>query len=284
MIPLVQKQYHKKQVYKFGLLVNLPIEARLKYEEYLLALVKRVGFLIRKSLIFDGLFEENYKKVIRTDNDFNYDFESIIKLIEAKIVYELKAFLKKITHVAILAEKFNYKAVEKSLNGIKKSIPTLRNAKVRDEMKMWVSENVRLIKTIPEKMLTKVEEIVYTAVRTGVTHIELSKRLVESFGIAKKRAIIIARDQINKLHGNLTRVRNLELGIVEYKWSTSKDERVRHSHEVLDNKICSWTDVNIYKNNINDKKQLQRLSINATLSNPSQDILCRCTSIPIINI
>ena len=149
---------------------------------------------------------------------------------------------------------------------------------------MWVSENVRLIKTIPEKMLTKVEEIVNTAVRTGVTHIELSKRLVESFGIAKKRAIIIARDQINKLHGNLTRVRNLELGITEYKWSTSKDERVRHSHEVLDNKICSWLDFNIYKNNINDKKQLQRLSINATLSNPSQDILCRCTSIPIINI
>lgn len=271
-------------MYKFGLLVNLPIEARLKYEEYLLALVKRVSFLIKKSLVIDGVFTEDYKKLIRTDNDFNYDFENIIKLIEAKIVSELNLFLKRIARVAVLTEKFNYKAVEKSLNGVKKSIPTLRNAKVQGEMKMWVSQNVRLIKTIPEKMLTKVEEIVYTAVRTGVTHIELSKRLVESFGIAKKRAIIIARDQINKLSGNLTRVRNLELGITEYKWSTSKDERVRHSHEVLDDKICSWLDVNIYKNNINDKKQLQRLSINATLSNPAQDILCRCVSIPIINI
>lgn len=270
-------------MHKFGLLVNSPVEVRLKYEEYLLALVEKVSFLIKKSLVIDGVFEKDYKKLIRAD-DFNSDFENIIKFIESKIAIELTAFLKRITRVAVLTEKFNYKAVEKSLNGIKKSIPTLRNAKVQGEMKMWVSQNVRLIKTIPEKMLTKVEDIVYTAVRTGVSYTELSKRLVESFGIAKKRAIIIARDQINKLCGNLTRARNLELGITEYKWSTSKDERVRHSHEVLDKKICSWIDVNIYKNNINDKTQLQRVSINATLSNPSQDILCRCTSIPIINI
>lgn len=271
-------------MHKLGLLVNLPVEARLKYEEYLLALVKKVSFLIKKSLVIDGVFEEDYKKLIRIDNEFNYDFENIIKLIEAKIVSELNAFLKRIARIAVLTEKFNYKAVEKSLNGIKRSIPTLRNTKVQSEMRMWVSQNVRLIKTIPEQMFTKVEEIVYTAVRAGVSHTELSKRLVESFGVAKKRAVIIARDQINKLNGNLTRVRNLELGIVEYKWSTSKDERVRHSHEVLDNKICSWTDVNIYKNNINDKKQLQRSSIKATLTDPSVDVLCRCTSIPIINI
>ena len=178
-------------MHKLGLLVNLPVEARLKYEEYLLALVKKVSFLIKKSLVIDGVFEEDYKKLIRIDNDFNYDFENIIKLIEAKIVSELNLFLKRISRVAVLTEKFNYKAVEKSLNGVKKSIPTLKNTHVQNEMRMWVSENVRLIKTIPEKMLTKVEEIVYTAVRTGVTHIELSKRLVESFGIAKKRAIII---------------------------------------------------------------------------------------------
>ncbi len=34
-----------------GLLVNLPVEASLKYEEYLLALVKKVSFLIKKSLV-----------------------------------------------------------------------------------------------------------------------------------------------------------------------------------------------------------------------------------------
>jgi SPP1 gp7 family putative phage head morphogenesis protein len=279
-------------VYKLGLLVNLPIEARLKYEEYLLALVRKVSFLIKKSLVIDGVFTEDYKKLIRTDNEFNYDFENIIKLIEAKIVSELNLFLKRISRVAVLTEKFNYKAVEKSLNGVKKSIPALKNTHVQNEMRMWVSENVRLIKTIPEKMLTKVEEIVYTAVRTGVTHTELSKRLVESFGLAKKRAIIIARDQINKLSGNLTRVRNLELGIIEYKWSTSKDERVRHSHEVLEGKTCSWENVDVYKSVdksvdkgvYNSKKWLQRKSIGGTISHPSQDVLCRCTSIPIIKI
>ena len=271
-------------MYKLGLLVNFPTQAQLNYEKYLLALVKKVSFLIKKSLVINTIFEEDYKKLIRIDNDFNSDFENIIKLIESKIAIELNVFLKRITRTAVLTEKFNYKAVEKSLNGIKKSIPTLRNTKVQGEMKMWVSQNVRLIKTIPEKMLMRVEEIVYTSVRTGLSHKDLSKQLVESFGTSKKRAVIIARDQINKLNGNLTRVRNLELGIIEYKWSTSIDDRVRHSHTVLEGKICSWTDVNIYKDSVDAKKWLQRSSINATLTDPSVDILCRCASIPIINI
>jgi SPP1 gp7 family putative phage head morphogenesis protein len=274
-------------MYKLGLLVNHPVEACLKYEEYLLALVRKVSFLIKKSLVIDDVFEEDYRKLIRVD-DFNSDFENIIKLIESKIVIELNVFLKRITRTAVLTEKFNYKAVEKSLNGIKKSIPTLRNTKVQGEMKMWVSQNVRLIKTIPEKMLLKVEEIVYTAVRTGLSHKDLSKQLVESFGASKKRAVIIARDQINKLNGNLTRARNLELGIIEYKWSTSIDDRVRHSHAVLESKICSWENVDVYKSVDksvdNSSKWLQRSSIGATMHHPSQDVLCRCTSIPIIDI
>ena len=279
-------------MHKLGLLVNLPVEARLKYEEYLLALVRKVSFLIKKSLVINGtsgnsVFEEDYRKLIRVD-DFNSDFEKIIKLIESKIAIELNVFLKRITRIAVLTEKFNYKAVEKSLNGVKKSIPTLRNTKVQGEMKMWVSENVRLIKTIPEKMLTKVEEIVHTAARSGLSYKDLSKQLTDSFGVSKRRAVIIARDQINKLSGNLTRVRNLELGIVEYKWSTSKDERVRHSHEVLEGKICSWENVDVYKsvdkNVHNWRKWLQRSSISATIHHPSQDVLCRCTSIPILRI
>jgi len=274
-------------VHKLGLLVILPVAARLKYEEYLLALVRKVSFLIKKSLVIDGVFEEDYRKLIRAD-DFNSDFENIIKFIESQIAIELTAFLKRITRTAVLTEKFNYKAVEKSLNGIKKSIPTLGNTKVQGEMKMWVSENVRLIKTIPEKMLTGVEEIVYTAARSGLSYKDLSKQLTDSFDISKRRAVIIARDQINKLSGNLTRVRNLELGIIEYKWSTSKDERVRHSHEVLEGKICSWENINVYKSVDksvdNSRKWLQRLSIGGTLHHPSQDVLCRCTSIPILRI
>ena len=51
-------------MHKLGLLVNLPVEARLKYEEYLLALVKKVSFLIKKSLVIDGVFEEEDKQLL----------------------------------------------------------------------------------------------------------------------------------------------------------------------------------------------------------------------------
>lgn len=270
-------------MYKTGLLVNLPSEANNKYEEDLLALVRAISFLINESLVSNDSFEDDYKKLVKI-GEFNSDFENRIKLIESQIAIELKFFLKKITHASISTDKFNYKAVEKSLNGIKKSVPTIQNIKVRNEIKMWVSENVRLIKTIPEQMLTKVEEIVYTAIRTGLSYKELSKQLIDSFSIPKKRAVIIARDQINKLSGNLTRARNLELGIAEYKWLTSRDDRVRHSHEVMEGMICSWKNVDVYKTTDASKKWLQRSSIGGTINHPSRDVLCRCTSIPIIKI
>ena len=277
---------------KFGVITDLPTEARIKYEEDLLILVEKVSFIIRKSLINDSTFKEQYTELLKVNNRVDTEsneppentYEYVIKAIEAKIILILNAFFKRITRAAVLTNKINYKSVEKSVNDLKKSIPALIDTNIQTEMRMWVSQNVRLIKTIPEKMLAQAEDIIFEAIRTGVSHKELSNRLIESLEIPKKRAVIIARDQINKLNGKLTRERNLKLGITEYKWITCNDERVRHSHEVLHNKICSWLNVRIYKDNVDDKKELQRTSINATLSNPSEDVLCRCSSIPIIKI
>ena len=266
-----------------GLRVAIPLNVSIKYEKYLLNLVNRISLIVKKELLYNSFFSQQFEGQIRLD-DFNEDFEKVIKFIETKIVVELDNFLKRIVNIAILTDKVNQIAVEQSFNGLKKTVPNITNTIIRSEIKMWVSENVRLIKTIPEKMLTQVENIVYEATRTGVSYKELSKQLFESFDISRKRANIIARDQINKLNGNLTRARNLELGIKEYKWSTSKDERVRHSHEVLDGKTCSWEDSNVYKSVDNSESWLKRSSIKATLSHPSQDVLCRCSSIPIIEL
>jgi SPP1 gp7 family putative phage head morphogenesis protein len=128
------------------------------------------------------------------------------------------------------------------------------------------------------------------SIRSGETHKALASKLFEAFDISKKRAVVIARDQINKLNGNLTKARNLELGITEFKWSTSVDDRVRRSHAVLQGRICSWHDSTIVKptesgiTDINFNKWLKRTSLNATIYQPGEDIQCRCSSIPILNI
>jgi hypothetical protein len=52
---------------------------------------------------------------------------------------------------------------------------------------------------------------------------------------------------------------------------------------VLEDKICSWKDANIYKDK-EEQKWKKRDGVKAVLLHPGQDILCRCTSVAIINI
>jgi hypothetical protein len=48
--------------------------------------------------------------------------------------------------------------------------------------------------------------------------------------------------------------------------------------------VYKSVDKSVDKGVYNSKKWLQRKSIGGTISHPSQDVLCRCTSIPIIKI
>ncbi len=51
---------------------------------------------------------------------------------------------------------------------------------------------------------------------------------------------------------------------------------------MLEGKVCSWNDAEIYKNAEADKKWKSRASIGGVNLHPSQDIMCRCTSVAII--
>lgn len=84
-----------------------------------------------------------------------------------------------------------------------------------------VAENVALIRSIPQQYLTQVEGAVMRSVRQGRDLGPLAKELREQYGVTKRRAALIARDQSNKATADMTRARQVEKG---YKaiW--------RHSH------------------------------------------------------
>ena len=52
---------------------------------------------------------------------------------------------------------------------------------------------------------------------------------------------LIARDQLGKLHGQINRRKQESLGIDEYEWETSHDERVRESRRERQGKVFSWS-------------------------------------------
>ena len=88
-------------------------------------------------------------------------------------------------------------------------------------------KNVALIKTIPSQYFDKIQSLVSENVDAGMLTRDFAKQLREISDVSKKRARLIANDQVNKLTGKLNEVRQRNLGVEEYIWRTSQDSRVR---------------------------------------------------------
>lgn len=102
----------------------------------------------------------------------------------------------------------------------------------RDVVNSVVHENVSLIKSIAQQHLGKVEGAVMRSVQTGRDLGQLTKDLQEQFGVTKRRAAFIARDQSNKATASLTRARQIEIGVEQAIWVHSGGgKHPRPSHE-----------------------------------------------------
>lgn len=130
------------------------------------------------------------------------------------------------------------------------------------------AENVGLIKSIPARFFDEVEQTVLRQFRSGQRASDIAPEIAQRFAVSRKRAAFISRDQVSKLNGDLTRMRQVELGIPGYIWRTSQDERVRPDHAKLDGTEQSWD-----KPPIVDERTGRR-------AHPGGDFQCRCTAEP----
>lgn len=137
-------------------------------------------------------------------------------------------------------------------------------AKERTILDGWIAANRKRIKSLTTAQIEEVEDLVLRSVQSGERATLIQERIADRWAVVRSRAALIARDQVNKLHGNLTRVRQTSLGIERYVWRTSRDERVRNTHIVKEGRIFDWS-----------KPPFDT-------GHPGQDIQCRCTAEPYI--
>jgi len=142
-----------------------------------------------------------------------------------------------------------------------KYIPLLKN---------WSRNNSLLIKDIPFKTSHQIAERTRVALIEGTNQKDLAKEIFDIMSdrtdVSDSRAQLIARDQVSKLNGNLTRERQEDIGVEGYIWRTVGDERVRDSHDEVDGQFFSWND-----------------PPNETDGNhPGEDIQCRCWAEPVL--
>lgn len=168
---------------------------------------------------------------------------------------------------------YNQKQFDKTVNSVLGVDVFLEEPWLKNQLELFANQNAQLITSLEETELDRVSGIVQRGLQEGSSYDTITDQIQETFGITRRHARLIARDQTSKLNGSLTKLRQQELGITEYIWQSSGDERVRASHRVMDGKTCRWDDPTVYLDEKSGKWK-KRSSIGGTQVHTSQDINC----------
>ena len=142
--------------------------------------------------------------------------------------------------------------------------PVLQEAAIRPVLAERMRDNVRLITSIPQR----VNDLLHDSIRDTFEgqpfdQQALARVLQNGYRTVGYQTRRIARDQTTKTIGQLTEARHRQIGIQEYIWRTSQDERVRPTHASLDGTPQRW-----------DRPP--------AVGHPGWDIQCRCVALPVI--
>lgn len=184
-----------------------------------------------------------------------------------------------ITATGIDTSDFNAKQSQKffkDILGIEFFVTELWETEVTST---WSETNYGLIKSLSTEYIKGVNTIVSEGLQFGKTSNAIMKEIRKlNKQITGSRARLIARDQVGKLNGVLSKRRMADAGIDMYIWMTANDERVRAKHKTLNNKLMRWDNNTVYSDDKGTtwKKRTSKMFIGI----PGQDIQCRCSSSP----
>lgn len=249
-----------------------PLSVERQYQKELLRYVRSYHDLIKENL-YPKLGQ--FKKEYTIDTYFDETID-ITEQVSNTMLSSLPLIKYMLNDIGNKAYNFNAKQTNKVLKGMLGVDLFTNEYEIQLAIEPFVASNVELIKSMGDDYRKRIRETISAAGRNGYTVKETAKLLEKQFRITKNRARLIARDQIGKFNGQLTRLRHRNLGITEYKWQTSLDERVRGNPAGRYPKArpSHWA------------RQDKRYSYTKPPSdgNPGEPIQCRCWAEPIIKI
>ena len=141
--------------------------------------------------------------------------------------------------------------------------------------KALISENVSLIKSIPQQYFVDVTGSVMRSITTGRGLQDLVPDLKRYEGICGRRAKNIALDQTRKAYASINRQKLLDQNVTQFEWLHSGGSaNPRESHIMLDGKIFNFKDI--------DQQQASLGVPEKDRGYPGEAINCRCTLIPVV--
>lgn len=159
------------------------------------------------------------------------------------------------------AAEWNEKQMNGQLKGIVEVDVLGSEPWLQKEMGAFVVQNVSLIRSIDDEYLSQIEKLIATSVRSGLRPEDIADELEDRYDVSRSRAELIARDQVGKFNGQLTELRQTDLGIDGYIRRGVGDARERESHLVLNNLPFTWDNP-------------------PDVGHPGEDFQCRCWAEP----
>lgn len=254
-----------------------PKQAEREYQRVTNAYMRLLNERLKEHLpkIRDAAAEEKERR-----HDDTSDFLALVSKVFADIASDLDKDMEsfglryKVEGMANRTKKLSiadWKKAVKSTLGLELADDYYSGELFRELLSEWIEDNVDLIKTIPKDSLSKMRELVMEGYRTGKPTTKIVKEIQEAYGMDRRHAKLIARDQIAKLNGEITRRQQEDAGVTEYIWSTSEDGRVRESHAALNRRRFKWSDPPVV-----DPKTGRRC-------HPGEDYQCRCVALAVFD-
>ena len=142
--------------------------------------------------------------------------------------------------------------------------PFQNDARLERIMEQRISENVDLIKTLPERHFDEIEGLVKQAVNEGWSTERLRDAIPRQGATAEFKAERIARDQAGDLSGDITQQRFSDAGVQTFVWDAVLDSRTREGHRQANGRKFTW-----------DEGAPPSMSETGF---PGKDIQCRCVA------
>ena len=130
-----------------------------------------------------------------------------------------------------------------------------------DTKALWEQENYKLITSLNEEYIKKLNSVVINGVQNGVEFEDLVKQIQDlNTNMTGARARLIARDQTGKLQGLISKAQQTSIGMTTYYWINIGDRKVRGrpdgiypkatDHWSIGGMLCSWSNSTVYSDDL----------------------------------
>lgn len=208
-------------------------------------------------------------------------FQKIARELEQKLArYGLDDLVRKISRMTRNTTLREWKREVKTTLGIDLFSDYYSADFYEQALRRWVDENVLKIKSIPTETMGEMQKIIMDGYRHGASITQITKDIQDQYKLSRRRAQLLARDQVASLNAQITKMQQEDAGCKKYRWSDSRDSRVRDCHHALNGKVFSWDDP---PEMWYDTKSRGRV-YTGRRCHPGEDFCCRCVAIPVFDI